>query len=78
MARNRPAHRLGLGLRPRRRGPRRRGARARALELLEEALAIDPGYADAHRSIGDVYAGLGRHRDALDHRLRALELEPAR
>jgi Flp pilus assembly protein TadD len=49
--------------------PRARGA-------LERALAMNPGLARAHNSLGVIAARSGRPEEAIDHWRRAVEIEP--
>ncbi|HEX6962516.1 MAG TPA: tetratricopeptide repeat protein, partial [Lacipirellula sp.] len=43
---------------------------------LQEALAIDPGYALAHSALAVVLQRLGKHEEAIQHAVRVTELEP--
>lgn len=47
-----------------------------ALELMEHEVALHPNDADAHRSLGGVYALIGRPREAVAAMDRALRLSP--
>ncbi len=47
-----------------------------AVAKLEEALSIDETYALAHSALAVVLQRLGRHEEAIQHALRASELEP--
>lgn len=49
----------------------------RALELLERAIVISPGFADAHEAAGVILSRLGRHREAIEAMQRLLEIDPS-
>ena len=49
----------------------------RALELLERATAICPGWADAHEATGVILGRIGRHREAIEAMERLLEIDPS-
>ena len=51
-------------------------ANARAIELLQQELAVNPGSARAHASLAVCLAQAGRRREAEDHIRAALQLEP--
>jgi tetratricopeptide (TPR) repeat protein len=55
----------------------RRGALDLARRPFEAALALEPGYVDAHAYLGHVLSLLGQHQAAVDHLERAIALEPA-
>ncbi|HEX6999600.1 MAG TPA: M48 family metalloprotease [Gammaproteobacteria bacterium] len=48
----------------------------RAAEVQRRALALDPGFAPAHRSLGEAYERLGRPRDAAAAYLQYARLAP--
>ena len=52
------------------------GRPADALVEFRTALSIDPAYADAHRKLADVLAGMGDAPSALQHYVRAADLRP--
>ena len=54
-----------------------RGEPARALAVLDEAIALAPDHADAHFICGFVLGELGRPADAATATARALALNPA-
>ena len=41
-----------------------------------KAIAVDPGYSQAHRGLGLVLVAMGRHEEARQAMLRARELDP--
>ena len=43
---------------------------------LRRAIALDPNYANARRSLGHVLSNAGRHSEALAEMARARELDP--
>ena len=47
-----------------------------AAQEFERAIALDPGFADAHNDLGVVYARLGRYPEATAEFRRAIELLP--
>lgn len=47
-----------------------------AVVRLEEALALDDGYALAHSALAVLLQRLGRHEEAIAHARRVTELEP--
>lgn len=49
----------------------------RALELLERAIAICSGWADAHEATGVILGRIGRHREAIEAMQRLLEIDPS-
>lgn len=49
---------------------------AGAAAKLEEALALDPGYALGHSAMAVVRQKLGAHEEAIQHALRVCEIEP--
>src|SRR5258706_1485158 len=53
-----------------------RGRFAEAVELIEQAIRIDPGVAAAHANLGNVQHGLGSFDKALTSYQRALALQP--
>jgi tetratricopeptide (TPR) repeat protein len=55
---------------------RARGNRAGAIAALQEAVRLDPSYADAHFNLGLVYQDAGDRPAATRHLRRAIELEP--
>lgn len=52
------------------------GSIAEAAARFEEAVALDPSLAPAHRILASLYASQGRHEQALQAAERLLELEP--
>jgi hypothetical protein len=50
---------------------------AEAEALLRSAIELDGSHALAHENLGLALAALGRHREAREARLRAMELDPA-
>src|ERR1700755_3276776 len=53
-----------------------RGLADSAIELIEQALRIDPEYADAHNNLGNVHKRRGDLARARTHYERALSLSP--
>jgi Flp pilus assembly protein TadD len=49
---------------------------AAAIDLLNRAIALDPGNPDAHNNLGNAFLTLGRHADAMTAYRRCLELRP--
>ena len=47
-----------------------------ALEELEDAVGVDPFYADAHDLIGKIYAQNKKHKDAFEHFRIAVTISP--
>lgn len=47
-----------------------------AIEKLRELLAIDEGYVLAHSALAVVYGKLNQHDKAIEHAVRASELDP--
>ena len=47
-----------------------------AVARLNEALAIDPGFALAHSALAVYYGRLGEHEKGIEHGLKVVELEP--
>ena len=47
-----------------------------AIEKLHELLAIDEGYVLAHSALAVVYGKVDKHEKAIEHAVRASELEP--
>jgi Flp pilus assembly protein TadD len=43
---------------------------------LEQALRIDPGYAEAHSNLGVALAQMGETREAMEHFEQALRIKP--
>ena len=52
------------------------GRHAEALPHYDEALRLNPDYAEAHAGKADCLAGMGRHAGALPHYDEALRLNP--
>lgn len=52
------------------------GKNEEAVAKLQEALAVDPGYALAHSALAVVLTRLKRHDEAVAHALKVCELEP--
>ena len=52
------------------------GRNDRAIELLKEAVAIQPEHAAAHANLGAVYGIIGRYDTGIQYLERALELQP--
>ena len=52
------------------------GDKPGAIELLIEALLIDPDFAIGHGMIAKLYADLGEVEKAIEHAKRVVELEP--
>ena len=57
-------------------GYMREGQYERAMDRLQRALALDPGYPDAHNAIALLYEQIGEHADAERHFLEAIRLDP--
>ncbi len=55
---------------------RDKGDKAAAVEVLKDALKIDPELAIGHGMIAKLYADLAQAEDAIAHALRVVELEP--
>jgi predicted O-linked N-acetylglucosamine transferase (SPINDLY family) len=53
------------------------GRQDEALRWYDRAIALKPGFAEAHNNRGLLLAGLGRHREAVDAFLLALESRPS-
>jgi protein O-GlcNAc transferase len=49
-----------------------------ALNHLQEAVRLDPGYADAHHHLASALRAAGRRDDAIVHYRRALQIDPSR
>jgi Flp pilus assembly protein TadD len=49
---------------------------AAAIDLLNRAIALDPGNPDAHNNLGNAFLILGRHAEAMNSYRRCLELAP--
>jgi Flp pilus assembly protein TadD len=47
-----------------------------AIDLLNRAIALDPGNPDAHNNLGNAFLTLGRHAEAVHAYERCLELSP--
>ena len=47
-----------------------------AIELLKQALELDPSFALGHSALAVYYGRLGRHEEAIQHGLKVVELEP--
>jgi tetratricopeptide (TPR) repeat protein len=47
-----------------------------ALELLERAIAVDPGHADSYESLGVILGRHGRYPEAIEFMKRLLEVDP--
>jgi tetratricopeptide (TPR) repeat protein len=54
----------------------RSGRYASAVELIQQAIAVQPGHAAYHNSLGNAFQLMGRHADACAAYARALELRP--
>ena len=52
------------------------GEYRRAIEDYDQALRLNPGYADAYNNRGSAYNNLGEHRRAIEDYGQALRLEP--
>ena len=52
------------------------GRHPEALELIQKAIALDPGQAAAHSNLGVVFLAMGRSREAVECLDRALALNP--
>ncbi|HET9479776.1 MAG TPA: tetratricopeptide repeat protein [Pyrinomonadaceae bacterium] len=52
------------------------GLFAQAAQLFQQAIKLDPGFADAHFSLGHAYYDMGRWQQAIDSFQRAVELNP--
>lgn len=48
-----------------------------AIDMLEQAVRIDPGFTEAHMALGTCHFRLGRHTQALPHFRKAAESHPA-
>lgn len=53
------------------------GNLAEALELYQKAVAIDPGYAEAHNDLGIIYEAMGFPQRAEESYLKSLKIDPA-
>ncbi len=52
------------------------GDREKCIRLLQDALAIDPDFPEAHSDLAAIYAGMGRIDEALEHARTAFSLNP--
>jgi tetratricopeptide (TPR) repeat protein len=52
------------------------GLYAQAAQIFQQAVKLDPQFADAHFALGHAYADMGRWQNAADSFQRALELNP--
>ena len=52
------------------------GLYAQAAQIFQQAIKLDPQFADAHFALGHAYADMGRWQNAIDSFQRALELNP--
>lgn len=52
------------------------GEQMEAIDLLLQALVIDPSSGTIHNSLGGMYSDLGRHDEAIAAHLRFIDLEP--
>ena len=52
------------------------GLYAQAAQIFQQAVKLDPRFADAHFALGHAYADMGRWQSAIDSFQRALELNP--
>ena len=52
------------------------GLFAQAAEIFQQALKLDPGFADCHFALGHAYFDMGQWQKAIDSFHRALELNP--
>lgn len=53
-----------------------RGDNSRAIELIERALRVRPGFPDAHLNLGNALHAVGRSADAIESYRRAIALAP--
>ena len=66
-----PRHWISLGL-----AYLKLGKNDVAIEHLNRAVELEPGFAEAHGNLGVAYSGTGQHIKAIEHLNRAIELEP--
>lgn len=52
------------------------GKREEAAAMLLDLLQIDPSHILSHLTLGRIFTQLGRHAEAIQHSLKACELEP--
>ncbi|HJT66416.1 MAG TPA: tetratricopeptide repeat protein [Pyrinomonadaceae bacterium] len=52
------------------------GLYAQAAQIFQQAVKLDPQFADAHFALGHAYADMGRWQNAIDSFQKALELNP--
>src|SRR6185295_19864899 len=52
------------------------GLYAQAAQIFEQALKLDPQFADAHYALGHAYFDMGRWQNAIDSFQRVVELNP--
>ncbi len=52
------------------------GELEKAAEMMEQLLADDPNYVLAHMMLGKIYLDLGKFDLAIQHNVKAVELEP--
>jgi polysaccharide export outer membrane protein len=52
------------------------GLYAQAAQIFQQAVKLDPHFADAHFALGHAYADMGRWQNAVDSFQRALDLNP--
>ena len=55
---------------------RDQGNKEAAVAKLEEAVALDPGFAIGHGMLAKLYADLAKAEEAIAHALKVAELEP--
>jgi tetratricopeptide (TPR) repeat protein len=55
---------------------RDQGNKEAAVAKLEEAVALDPGFAIGHGMLAKLYADLAKTEEAIAHALKVAELEP--
>jgi Flp pilus assembly protein TadD len=55
---------------------RDQGDKDGAVAKLEEAVALDPGFALGHGMLAKLYADLARSEQAIEHARKVVELEP--
>jgi len=52
------------------------GKASESVVHLQQALALEPGFATAHYNLGNTFLQMGRAQDALFHYNRAVEIDP--
>lgn len=55
---------------------RDRGEKDRAIEVLEQAVGIDPAFTLGHGMLAKLYADTAQADEAIEHALKVVELEP--